>query len=505
MAPNHCPHHGHFSRMKLLFCSTLAVYIPGGLCCTCDGTGSTEQCISQSCCGLSCGSFFQEFKTATSVPPPIPWPAPSENPVGTNQFAKTGTSTKAPSENPVTMAAQDDLSLISDLMVPLGHSASNLLILEEDASIQSLAGITHADEVGGQRVEHVLEGPGKSQKKRSNQKNDVQKEAEFASLELNQAGAFTVGSRMTPIVLLVLLFLLVMGMALCLITVTRQLETYDESQQCTKEDTHQMQPRVASRRDVAIGTSAQSTRALEESAPQPPQPGRGSRGSPIIPGTSLSMTRSSQGNPDITPPPSKQNDFGDCSTLCADIMIPEQHECVLMMPMLPLPSSNTRNAMDSNGPRTSTNVTLMIKDTHGKPSFRLAVNLAPRVIGDRLTLGSVLGEYIYGRAKDGPDGSSLIICECSGAEFGELRQLEGNDFTLTKARGQEVHFHMSAQGNNVKAIDYKGWPLAVSERGPDGISSDRRVVRIGPMVDAAMILVCLLGIDLLKAGVCAKS
>jgi len=96
-------------------------------------------------------------------------------------------------------------------------------------------------------------------------------------------------------------------------------------------------------------------------------------------------------------------------------------------------------------------------------------------------------------AEVGEDSVGLVIHHRSGAPFGVLRT-SAEGFRVVSHKGWRMDFHITSDTDQMNATDEHGRLLAVCEHfhGPD-----RRSIRVGPLVDAGLVVVALLGIDLL--------
>jgi len=178
--------------------------------------------------------------------------------------------------------------------------------------------------------------------------------------------------------------------------------------------------------------------------------------------------------------------------LCSELVVPEGSECTLLVPRLP-PS------------RLWSGSSVTIDDARGVPVFKATFSLASGQLSrdaKRLALSSATGDNVFafccdGEAPPGGGHAGLSILHQSEVTFGALR-MDGRDsangYSVVTRRGWRIHFRGDLQAGNMNATDDQGRLLAIAE--PSG--SSRRSVRIGPLVDAGLITLSLLGIDLLE-------
>jgi len=183
--------------------------------------------------------------------------------------------------------------------------------------------------------------------------------------------------------------------------------------------------------------------------------------------------------------------------LCAELVVPEESECTLLVPLL-----------NMSGTGTPPEVT--VDDTRGIAVFRATMSggdvNGSRVTrsqeGMRLVLSSVQGDAIlaYSRVVKcgrGQPETLVAIHHHSNALFGELRQDAGGfNFMMATTWGpKQVKFRREAQ--SITAIDETQRMMAIAETLPENLNT--RSVRIGPLVDAGFIVLALFGIDMLES------
>mmetsp|Transcript_47675 Transcript_47675/g.108428 ORF Transcript_47675/g.108428 Transcript_47675/m.108428 type:complete len:476 (+) Transcript_47675:112-1539(+) len=184
--------------------------------------------------------------------------------------------------------------------------------------------------------------------------------------------------------------------------------------------------------------------------------------------------------------------------LCPELVVPEGSECTLVVPRLP------GSAMDSSE--------VTIDDAKGAPVFHATFSKAStwgsvtvRQESKRLILSNATGEAVFAFCRDveaetrgGPIG--LVIHYHSDAPFGTLRadtRDTGSGYTVVARQGSTFHFRGQPLLGNMNVTDEKGRLLAIAEpmHSHDG---SRRSVRIGPLVDAGLVTLAMLGIDILE-------
>lgn len=195
--------------------------------------------------------------------------------------------------------------------------------------------------------------------------------------------------------------------------------------------------------------------------------------------------------------------------LCRELVVPEESECSLLVPRLPFEqNANSQASMRSpNSQRleksNAMDIELTIDDSRGIPVFRMTTVEPNKDSGKHLCLSSAIGERIlFGYlaepvpAQDGPP-SFLKIHHHSGALFGTLRKENGDRFRVRASPGWELLFTGDWETGALNVTDENGGLQAIVE--PLCMQNVPRCsVRIGPHVDAGLVVLALLGIDLLQ-------
>jgi len=179
--------------------------------------------------------------------------------------------------------------------------------------------------------------------------------------------------------------------------------------------------------------------------------------------------------------------------LCKDLVVPADNECNLMIPRLLTKGFGVSEQMS-------------ISDAGGKAvfaaTFRLSSAGQVRYEGRRLTLQSVVdGDAFafcsYVDEKWGGGFKGLGIFHTSEGAFGVLTDEGGEKcsaYTVRARTGRAVFFRGDVQAGSMQATDEEGRLLAVTV----GPTPQTLCVRIGPRVDAGLITLALLGVDLLE-------
>lgn len=174
--------------------------------------------------------------------------------------------------------------------------------------------------------------------------------------------------------------------------------------------------------------------------------------------------------------------------LCRELVVPHGQECTLIVPRLP-----------ATGRRIGE---VAVSDLRGSPVFN-----AKYGEGDHraLTLFSASQEeFVFGfcrRAAGRTLGEppALTIYYQDGRQFGVLSSdtnEAGSSFTISTQRGCWLKFKGDLHLGNLNAMDEQSRLLAIAE--PEYQNSYQRRVRIGPHVDAGLIALCMMSIDLLE-------
>jgi len=178
--------------------------------------------------------------------------------------------------------------------------------------------------------------------------------------------------------------------------------------------------------------------------------------------------------------------------LCAELVVPEDTECNLVVPDLNLNAQGTTDR-------------ITIHDSSGLPVFHASYNLSSRHSNQssrdtkRLILWSAIDGLIFAFCRDVEaahgHASGLAIFHHYEVPFGVLRQNSLGDrsaYSVLMHTGREIFFYQTSEDVGFRAEDENGRLLAMVM----GLAP--RCVRIGPQVDAGLVTLAMLGIDLLE-------
>lgn len=188
--------------------------------------------------------------------------------------------------------------------------------------------------------------------------------------------------------------------------------------------------------------------------------------------------------------------------LCVELVVPPGKECCLQLPTHPF------GALGDGGH-------IAVNDVQGRPVFD--VGFVPlfgaarsrwgcfaredqKDLDKRLVLRSAVDSYVFGSCKaharpDTKGGrSGLTLCNSSENPFGVLQQDISGSFMMKALDSWFVKITDCGQAHH-RFEDSDGWILASVEGG-----DDIRIARIAPQVDAGLIVLVMLGIDLILQG-----
>lgn len=186
----------------------------------------------------------------------------------------------------------------------------------------------------------------------------------------------------------------------------------------------------------------------------------------------------------------------DIPHLCAELVVPEETECNLLVPELPVTSAF------SGGSRVSIDDNAGVAVFHAALGFPSSQHSKSGLGSDvrRLTLWSAIDGLAFASCCDAEPVAgqppALAIFHHSEVPFGELRPASGmggrGTYSIVTHTGREIFLYTAAEGSCVRAEDESGRLLAMV------IGVAPRSIRIGPQVDAGLMTLALLGIDLLE-------
>lgn len=187
--------------------------------------------------------------------------------------------------------------------------------------------------------------------------------------------------------------------------------------------------------------------------------------------------------------------------LCIELVVPETKECVLKFPLL------TRELL--NGTQS-----FHVQDAKNYDILRVTLDCPAKGVSQLSNGGAVAEQQNMQLNIHSMEGTSLAhseimkvgvstseyfsVLHCpSGSTFGKIyKDVKGYTFSLSPAFGsQKVFFQPGDLSGCINIMDESSNVLAVADVA-QGMPSERKV-RIGPMVDAGFIILCLFGIDVL--------
>mmetsp|Transcript_12784 Transcript_12784/g.40096 ORF Transcript_12784/g.40096 Transcript_12784/m.40096 type:complete len:515 (+) Transcript_12784:118-1662(+) len=188
--------------------------------------------------------------------------------------------------------------------------------------------------------------------------------------------------------------------------------------------------------------------------------------------------------------------FTDTAALCPELVVPEECECTLQVPRL-LPHLRRLGSGQS---------VATVDDARHLPMFRVNFSL-PSMGNKCLVLSSATDDtdgMVFAFCKASQPGPTLeptlTIHHAARGQFGTLRMRAGEperEYEVVTRVGGLISLRCS--GNDLTASDGQGQLMALVEPLPE--DPTRRVVRIGPLVDAGLITLSILGVDLLEGSV----
>mmetsp|Transcript_88262 Transcript_88262/g.175391 ORF Transcript_88262/g.175391 Transcript_88262/m.175391 type:complete len:635 (+) Transcript_88262:70-1974(+) len=220
-----------------------------------------------------------------------------------------------------------------------------------------------------------------------------------------------------------------------------------------------------------------------------------------VPSSARALHHQAYASPKVVPPYSGEltfrvpsSDGESCTStgphFCADLVVPEGNECSLLVPKLP-------------SSRACPGGEVLIQDEQGVPVFFAAWSTLAARDTKRLILRSATDDTVFGHCRDAllePGGRLAginIYPEGQDKPFGVLCAGSGRDpdgFSVWMQSGWQIFLTGDFQSGEVKARDETGSLLAMISA--SGVSS--RTVRIGPNVDAGLLTLTMLAMDLLE-------
>lgn len=193
--------------------------------------------------------------------------------------------------------------------------------------------------------------------------------------------------------------------------------------------------------------------------------------------------------------------------LCSELVVPEGNECSLLLPRL------TETRFSASG-------VLSITGDNGVPVLYAAYTLAERPPlsadeqpgnGKRLVLRSALEDTILASCRDAQPETSggppqLMIVNKAEEPFGMLRATGATgggpkgSYTVSLSNGKKMFFRRDIQALSLCITDEDGWLLCCSEEGDER----GRPICISPHVDAGLVVIAMVGIDILDMNQAAR-
>lgn len=220
-----------------------------------------------------------------------------------------------------------------------------------------------------------------------------------------------------------------------------------------------------------------------------------------VPSSARALYHQAFASPKVVPPYSGEltfrvpsSDGESCTSagphFCADLVVPEGNECSLLVPKLP-------------SSRACPGGEVLIQDEQGVPVFFAAWSTLAARDTKRLILRSATDDTVFGHCRDAllEPGARLaginIYPEGQDRPFGVVCAGSGRDpdgFSVWMQSGWQMFLTGDFQSGEVKARDESGSLLAMISA--SGVSS--RTARIGPNVDAGLLTLTMLAMDLLE-------
>jgi len=182
--------------------------------------------------------------------------------------------------------------------------------------------------------------------------------------------------------------------------------------------------------------------------------------------------------------------------LCPGLVVPENNECTLLLPEISGPANGV----------------LSIDNLNGVVVLYASYSLSPALLTSqgekRLELQNALDNKVLLSCRDTSDRDTsgnpagLIILNNCGEASGILKANSlgsKRDYMMVLTDGQKVLLRRDLQ-RRPYATDENSWLLACTEESERG-----RVVRISPLVDAGLMALAMLGMDLLELHAAAGS
>lgn len=176
----------------------------------------------------------------------------------------------------------------------------------------------------------------------------------------------------------------------------------------------------------------------------------------------------------------------DGQRLCPELVVPQASECTLLIPRVHQTSGDE----------------IVIDDIRGSPVLRVSVG-APSTSRGRvqglLTLLAIQEDevFAYGMAED----AKITIRHHTEQDFAQLSfDREAGAYVLTLCAGGKLYFRGDFVLESFHLQDERDRLLAVVQTLKNHGADPKRQLRVGPLVDAGLVVLCILGVDILETA-----
>jgi len=195
------------------------------------------------------------------------------------------------------------------------------------------------------------------------------------------------------------------------------------------------------------------------------------------------------------------------TNLCPDLLVPDGSECQLVVPRVLLPGSiisasvkeDRAQIVDARGvPVFETKICNSPSDALSEMQMRLASEAGAMRESRQVYLSSGKGGdvlFAYGRVYSKIKGRKVVLYQASGAPFGEITAEDALGFVVAVRDGAQIYIRGDKDLGNVTITDSNARLMATGEPLPEDPMS--RGVTVGPHVDAGLIVLTLLSLDML--------
>eukprot|EP00927_Polykrikos_kofoidii_P011432 TRINITY_DN14849_c0_g1_i1.p1 TRINITY_DN14849_c0_g1~~TRINITY_DN14849_c0_g1_i1.p1 ORF type:complete len:506 (-),score=49.97 TRINITY_DN14849_c0_g1_i1:200-1627(-) len=192
--------------------------------------------------------------------------------------------------------------------------------------------------------------------------------------------------------------------------------------------------------------------------------------------------------------------------LCPQLVVPWGCECAIIMQ--PLVIRGLEKEI----------VELLVEDTKGVPLLKVvygtgfdANSIDEKAVSTKVGLvdsaasrslrlfAARSGSFLAAARVSGGNDNLLTLSDSSGQTYGELKGAEGGKFVLSMTWHQRLHIRASVDGSNqIVATSQDSRLLSFVEPAVSDDPHGARLVVIGPLFDAGLMVLCLAGMDLLR-------